>query len=969
MPIDKELFPSIDSKAEISEVTELSEEENVSYKNDELIEGMKVCENPLEIRVLVDVNETLITGDSVTIRYNDNLINYLKEAGFKEIYLFSSHSLVRVSSYIETDKLIKYLEAKDIVVKGVFSTEDVYFDNLAEVWTRFCLADEYYTLQNGGRLSAYAEILKENETEFEKEKIKFASSPIIVKGNKIVEDTAKQIKLSGSQNKYDGKGRLFYLLYNTLLHNGIDWGKNIIVFDDQEYHLNNIAKASEQLLGPHIHQFLSDVKGHGFGSFLSQIDLKEIIKNETIYRLREYLENASENVRNEFKKALFSSDGLKEHYEDFIIQAIKNDKSILQLIGKPNILEEKYLLITQNNRQNPHPFFNQKKLDIFSYALNVDAQIEIIKQLNLLLGSIDPNAHPYNKTEEETKKPEQRIDDYLLKIKEALSTNEFIEYAEQNGLDISQMLKAITEIRKMAVYDKKELKFIIEKEILNNTNINTIKIIVNGFAELSDIFKAIKNKKEKSNQSRLDCAPHIGVTKSQSIKEEVNELLKSGLSKAKFIVTSENESSRISDLNPFQQESYELVKYFKSIQFTAPFIRFTSAEDRWNREIKSFSKNYQEEISKPLSPRETIIELAKLEKRCSKLINKVLKSLDVNKKFFDISSHLNTLNLLNQIIKDINFYSSKYVDIVIEDGLKNDTNNIYWKKLNDIAGNIKKTDISNEILLKGKEAAAINGYDNIQEYVIKLVLTVMIKDMATPKGQQFINDMHAALQRGATLIVKPNITTTQPGMSIAPEKYNGSSFAQIQKEEIRVDTSLKERLEIGVKPSSGDSSILDVPITIPKDKYDSENIVELMSKPDMLYSFLSIMMSGTITFNDNEISYMPFQLELLHELIHALHNAQGINYRNIPLSSTEKNRWKNYEEYVTISGAEICEADFSPLYGATPRDNHAGKSARDLFDEKSRDPENSLKKLIDKSTDKFKEDKVQSRSLESTLPY
>jgi hypothetical protein len=68
----------------------------------------------------------------------------------------------------------------------------------------------------------------------------------------------------------------------------------------------------------------------------------------------------------------------------------------------------------------------------------------------------------------------------------------------------------------------------------------------------------------------------------------------------------------------------------------------------------------------------------------------------------------------------------------------------------------------------------------------------------------------------------------------------------------------------------------------------------------------------------NELA-SPVFIMLGHELVHAVHNAAGINQRNAEASSTE---WVNREEEVTIAGPDLSENTLRAEHGLGERHGH-----------------------------------------------
>jgi hypothetical protein len=89
---------------------------------------------------------------------------------------------------------------------------------------------------------------------------------------------------------------------------------------------------------------------------------------------------------------------------------------------------------------------------------------------------------------------------------------------------------------------------------------------------------------------------------------------------------------------------------------------------------------------------------------------------------------------------------------------------------------------------------------------------------------------------------------------------------------------------------------------------------------------LSKILVGSLSFTrDRSPFFTPARLELLHEIVHVLHNAQGINREKVPgLTKEEHDAWHNPEEYWTTAGAGVNENDFNATIGLPDRYGHGG---------------------------------------------
>ncbi|QEY52107.1 hypothetical protein [Legionella longbeachae] len=361
-------------------------------------------------------------------------------------------------------------------------------------------------------------------------------------------------------------------------------------------------------------------------------------------------------------------------------------------------------------------------------------------------------------------------------------------------------------------------------------------------------------------------------------------------------------------------------------KFSQSVLGFNSPEKDWNVQINKMVNRYSNLLNDAEMSQDYFFAMANLEKDCSKMINSILSQLDHEKKLSTMSGRLNTLNDLNQVIKSINLLMSQHIDFVISNSKKHAPDIKQWRQLEDISRSIQiNTNIIHPLL--GANQAGINNLEQIAQQASRLILAALAKEINTEKGNEFINQIHTSLATNKSIIVQPSITVSEPGMAVSPVNLEGAC-AQIQVQDS--DASLESRISDKFTCSTGDSSTLDVPITVPMEVLQEDQLATYMAKPEVVNRSLSTLIGGDLYCN-NKITYLPFQVELLHELIHVVHNAQGTNFKHVPLNEEEKKLWHTYEEYVTMKGGLISEADFAPKYGALPRENHSGFSTSILF--------------------------------------
>jgi hypothetical protein len=89
---------------------------------------------------------------------------------------------------------------------------------------------------------------------------------------------------------------------------------------------------------------------------------------------------------------------------------------------------------------------------------------------------------------------------------------------------------------------------------------------------------------------------------------------------------------------------------------------------------------------------------------------------------------------------------------------------------------------------------------------------------------------------------------------------------------------------------------------------------------------LDRIFTGSLSFaRDGRPFYTPPRIEVLHELVHAIHNAKGINREGHPgLTDDERHLWTNAEEYWTIAADPIGENALNAQIQAPGRHGHGG---------------------------------------------
>lgn len=88
---------------------------------------------------------------------------------------------------------------------------------------------------------------------------------------------------------------------------------------------------------------------------------------------------------------------------------------------------------------------------------------------------------------------------------------------------------------------------------------------------------------------------------------------------------------------------------------------------------------------------------------------------------------------------------------------------------------------------------------------------------------------------------------------------------------------------------------------------------------------LQAVLAGSLSF---DAGYRPFytppRIEVLHEIVHAIHNATGENHKTIELADEDKALWDDAEEAWTIAYDDIGENALAKDVGMPARHGHGG---------------------------------------------
>ena len=130
-----------------------------------------------------------------------------------------------------------------------------------------------------------------------------------------------------------------------------------------------------------------------------------------------------------------------------------------------------------------------------------------------------------------------------------------------------------------------------------------------------------------------------------------------------------------------------------------------------------------------------------------------------------------------------------------------------------------------------------------------------------------------------------------------------------------------------IDKGTGSPTDLGAPVWLPEDS--QANVVEVA--PVLFTKFMSVddalgrILLGSASFGEGrQVFYTPVRIELMHELIHVLHNARGANREAVYMPKDVKGVWTSAEEYWAIAGGKMNENRFNAEAGLPQRHGHGG---------------------------------------------
>jgi hypothetical protein len=212
-----------------------------------------------------------------------------------------------------------------------------------------------------------------------------------------------------------------------------------------------------------------------------------------------------------------------------------------------------------------------------------------------------------------------------------------------------------------------------------------------------------------------------------------------------------------------------------------------------------------------------------------------------------------------------------------------------------------------------KKAAAF-----LQE-VDGFVIVSLLLGTRAPIGQRLVTKLaqaHAALSLRIVYKESPSSLLAFAGGGGA---FCGAGAASVL-------PGLRERAKPIAKGAGGPSQ-MGAPVWFDDGKSSAGELQAASFGKQSVDEALSKILMGSVSFTRDRVPFFtPARVEILHELIHVLHNARGSNREAVKgaLNDAETGAWHNAEEYWTIAGGNITENEFNATIGAPDRHGHGG---------------------------------------------
>lgn len=228
--------------------------------------------------------------------------------------------------------------------------------------------------------------------------------------------------------------------------------------------------------------------------------------------------------------------------------------------------------------------------------------------------------------------------------------------------------------------------------------------------------------------------------------------------------------------------------------------------------------------------------------------------------------------------------------------------------------------------LNGKnEKKALDFVTQVEDFV---VLSLVLATRAEV-GSGLVTQLAAAHARLAVRVVYK-----EEASSLLAYAGGGQAFCKVGNISLGPNANLRGRVA-PITPNTGAPSEMGAPVWFDSEERSAGMLQADSFKHQGVETALAKILLGSISFTvDRTPFFTPARIEILHELIHVLHNARGTNREAIRgLTREESDAWHNSEEYWTIAGGSPSENAFNATIGAPDRYGHGGLTLSGLHPE------------------------------------
>jgi hypothetical protein len=376
-----------------------------------------------------------------------------------------------------------------------------------------------------------------------------------------------------------------------------------------------------------------------------------------------------------------------------------------------------------------------------------------------------------------------------------------------------------------------------------------------------------------------------------------------------------------------EKEAKELEKLGASL--SAIFSRFTVKANFLELTFKNL--NFAHTLSKLKGAKNfqklfTIIN--KLETKIFSQINRLLSELD---KEIPLKEQMPLLEQVKDniyILRDVNRLMVDSLPFFIDkvDGSIQELDKKIVVKNFDITLKKVREDYKSDATQEELENSNQNALIFLEKMHYAVLLSLMKAKCSTSKSDFVSKLLQTLTTKGHTITLAVNYTSAQKSFAI----YMCSSNALAKPGKKDAQDKIKS-----ITRGEGSSSLFLMPVW-PEPNQSIKDVFGIyFTDKNAIERAINNLIMGSFSFDEQGgIFYTSMSLEIIHELIHALHNSRGTNRQNIYRIKEFMLVWKDSEEYWTIKGGKISENSMCDLADGHRRYTHFGLSISSILDPK-----------------------------------